>query len=329
MALRSRRSARSRQAQLRGLGRRSPSAARGARFLDLAQRHARSEAGPRRHRHAAAPRSRHVGHLARSALRQRRQLVRLRSRSLHRSGRAHRRVCTPENGRSDATVDVYRTYARLHTRLFPYEWTYALRIAVDGRPIPRPLGLAYPEMGIHPSDVYLFGDDLLVAPVLTRGERTRRSTSSRCSFATARSSRCCDRPSTRWRRPTIWRSSRTLAIQGCSGCASRRDARDASSCGTTRASSADRTARCASRAATSSRAAWCWRRATPEPDDVVRDDDGGTKTALARHSSLADLAAMGDATEGWAWQAGQPGTRSSGTLWIKLRGGASARVVVR
>jgi len=82
-------------------------------------------------------------------------------------------VFTPENGRNDTTVDIYRTYARLHMRLFPYEWTYAQRIALDGRPIQRPLGLAHPEMGIHPSDSYLFGDELLVAPVLTRGQRRR------------------------------------------------------------------------------------------------------------------------------------------------------------
>jgi alpha-D-xyloside xylohydrolase len=83
-------------------------------------------------------------------------------------------VFTPENGRTDATVDLYRTYARLHMRLFPYEWTLATRIATDGRPIQRPLGLAYPALGVHPSDEYLFGDDLLVAPVVTRGERRRR-----------------------------------------------------------------------------------------------------------------------------------------------------------
>ena len=82
-------------------------------------------------------------------------------------------VFTPENGRTMADVDLYRTYARLHMRLFPYEWTYAQRIKIDGRPIQRPLGLVNPELGIHPSDVYFFGDDLLVAPVLTRGERTR------------------------------------------------------------------------------------------------------------------------------------------------------------
>ncbi|MBS2018542.1 MAG: glycoside hydrolase family 31 protein [Deltaproteobacteria bacterium] len=82
-------------------------------------------------------------------------------------------VFTPENERNDESVDVYRAYARLHLRLFPYEWTYAKRIAIDGKPIQRPLGLAYPELGAHPYDAYMFGDDLLVAPVVNRGE-TRR-----------------------------------------------------------------------------------------------------------------------------------------------------------
>lgn len=83
-------------------------------------------------------------------------------------------INTPDNGRDAEALDVYRTYARLHTRLFPYVWTYAVRMIANGYPITRPLGLAYPELGVHPSDQYLFGDDLLVAPVLTRGQTRRR-----------------------------------------------------------------------------------------------------------------------------------------------------------
>jgi alpha-D-xyloside xylohydrolase len=52
-------------------------------------------------------------------------------------------------------------------------WTYAQRIAVDGRPIQRALGLAHPELGEHPSDTYLLGDALLVAPVVERDARER------------------------------------------------------------------------------------------------------------------------------------------------------------
>lgn len=69
----------------------------------------------------------------------------------------------------------YRFYTRLHLRLFPYLWTQALLLgqSPESRPIARPLGLAYPEMGIHPNDVYLLGGDLLVAPVIERGARSR------------------------------------------------------------------------------------------------------------------------------------------------------------
>jgi alpha-D-xyloside xylohydrolase len=77
---------------------------------------------------------------------------------------------TVENGRDDAALEVYRQYARLHLRLFPYEWTYA---QAKAKAIQRPVGLAYPELGKHPDDEYLFGDDLLVAPVLTAGATSR------------------------------------------------------------------------------------------------------------------------------------------------------------
>lgn len=70
-------------------------------------------------------------------------------------------------------LDAYRLYARLHMRLFPYVWTYAKRLSNDGRAIQRPLGLAYPELGVHPWDTYLLGDHLLVAPVVVAGATSR------------------------------------------------------------------------------------------------------------------------------------------------------------
>jgi alpha-D-xyloside xylohydrolase len=70
-------------------------------------------------------------------------------------------------------LDWYRVYTRLHLRLFPYEWTYVQNLKKDGRAIARPLGLAYPDLGVHPSDQYMFGDHLLVAPVLKRDARTK------------------------------------------------------------------------------------------------------------------------------------------------------------
>jgi len=80
---------------------------------------------------------------------------------------------TPANGFDAEMLDWYRIYTRLHLRLFPYAWSYAERLAEDGRPIMRALGLAHPELGVHPDDIYLFGDDLLVAPVVMREQRER------------------------------------------------------------------------------------------------------------------------------------------------------------
>jgi alpha-D-xyloside xylohydrolase len=77
------------------------------------------------------------------------------------------------NGFDDESLDWYREYARLHLRLWPYLWTYFNRISWEGRPIQRALGLAYPELGVHPSDQYLLGDNIFVAPVLHRDERSR------------------------------------------------------------------------------------------------------------------------------------------------------------
>lgn len=79
----------------------------------------------------------------------------------------------PATGYDEEMLGWYRTYARLHLRLFPYEWTYAKNLLTDGRPIQRALGLAYPELGAHPNDEYMFGDDLLVAPVTERGVTSR------------------------------------------------------------------------------------------------------------------------------------------------------------
>ncbi|NOZ87816.1 MAG: glycoside hydrolase family 31 protein [Deltaproteobacteria bacterium] len=76
---------------------------------------------------------------------------------------------TKDNGFDQEVLDNYRIYVRLHLRLFPYEWTLANNMLKDGRPIERPLGMQYPEMGVHPKYTYMFGDDLLVSPVVKKG----------------------------------------------------------------------------------------------------------------------------------------------------------------
>ncbi|TNF24622.1 MAG: glycoside hydrolase family 31 protein, partial [Deltaproteobacteria bacterium] len=72
----------------------------------------------------------------------------------------------PDHADDPELLGIYRRYARLHMRLVPYLYALWDRTRSDGRAIQRPLGLAHPELGVHPDDIYLLGDDLLVAPVV-------------------------------------------------------------------------------------------------------------------------------------------------------------------
>lgn len=66
-------------------------------------------------------------------------------------------------------LDNFRVFARLHTRLFPYLYTYAREASTTGVPIIRPLVL------LHQTDprtfglahTYFFGNEFLVAPMIT------------------------------------------------------------------------------------------------------------------------------------------------------------------
>jgi alpha-D-xyloside xylohydrolase len=80
---------------------------------------------------------------------------------------------TPENGRDAEALDTYRVYARLHLRLFPFFWSHVKTMATTGRPVVRPFGLQFPALGVHPEDEYVLGDELLVAPVEKKGATTR------------------------------------------------------------------------------------------------------------------------------------------------------------
>lgn len=72
---------------------------------------------------------------------------------------------TIDNNRALAN---YKFYATLHTRLFPYVYTYAQQSSQTGLPIIRPLVLLHPNdpKSIPVEDTYYFGGDLLVAPVI-------------------------------------------------------------------------------------------------------------------------------------------------------------------
>ena len=69
----------------------------------------------------------------------------------------------------------------LKYRLLPYIYTYAREAYDTGLPIMRPLFLEYPmDMETFSTDAqFLFGRELLVAPVVKKGARTKERVSSR------------------------------------------------------------------------------------------------------------------------------------------------------
>ncbi len=73
---------------------------------------------------------------------------------------------------------IWRKFCKLRTQLFPYIWDTALEYQATGLPIIRHLALHYPDDSEVYSDAaeyeFLFGRDLLVAPVITEGARERR-----------------------------------------------------------------------------------------------------------------------------------------------------------
>lgn len=76
----------------------------------------------------------------------------------------------------EQALDNFRFYARLHTRLFPYIYTYAKRASMTGLPIIRPLVLLSQADGnvFGVRHVYHFGDELLVAPIVSPNATARQ-----------------------------------------------------------------------------------------------------------------------------------------------------------
>ncbi len=72
-------------------------------------------------------------------------------------------------------LDIYRTFARLHTRLYPYLDNAAREAAEFGKPIVRPMVWAFPDdaQAAEQRYQYMLGPDLLVAPMYQSG--THRS----------------------------------------------------------------------------------------------------------------------------------------------------------
>ena len=254
-------------------------------------------------------------------------------------------VFTPENGRTKDSVDVYRAYARLHLQLFPYEWTYAKRIAIDGKPIQRPLGLAYPELGVHPYDAYMFGEDLLVAPVVNRGETRREVTAPVGTWidwwdgttytSDAKLPLAIDAPLFKlplllrdgaivpMLRPTIdtlspaedpnvdsfARDPGVLWVRTVPGRPRRFDLYDKTRIERTNDGSIELTS-----GELFTQGFVIESIATPAPREIVSEDDAGKTTVLPVLSAPAFAAAV----EGWTWDASR-----RGTLLVKARGGRS------
>lgn len=70
----------------------------------------------------------------------------------------------------------YQFFARLHTRLFPYIYSYAKEASASGLPIIRPLVLLnQTDQNTFPiKHAYLFGNEFLVAPIITPNANTRQ-----------------------------------------------------------------------------------------------------------------------------------------------------------
>ena len=72
-------------------------------------------------------------------------------------------------------IDIYRAFTILHHALVPYTYRHAQEAGRSGRPITKPLVFNYPD-DPRVADLweeFLYGDDILVAPVWHVGQRTQ------------------------------------------------------------------------------------------------------------------------------------------------------------
>ena len=82
---------------------------------------------------------------------------------------------TPWYDYSPALVDIARKHASAHHDLIPYTRSFMHAAVLTGAPVMRPLLLEYPDDPAlaNTLDQYLFGSELLVAPVITPGATMR------------------------------------------------------------------------------------------------------------------------------------------------------------
>ena len=92
--------------------------------------------------------------------------------------RAHKAGGLPEPYQFGPAVEQStRHYLQLRYRLLPYIYSYAWEASQRGLPLVRPLALEFPDdppSVAAPGDEYLFGRELLVAPVLFEGQTNRK-----------------------------------------------------------------------------------------------------------------------------------------------------------
>ncbi|KUO54370.1 MAG: hypothetical protein APF78_06920 [Sphingomonadales bacterium BRH_c3] len=93
--------------------------------------------------------------------------------------RSHEGNRPDENLQYDSTPELlgcFARWSRVHAHLAPYVRTLCREAASSGLPLQRPIFLHYPEdAGLFAvQDQYLYGADLLVAPVIEAGATSRR-----------------------------------------------------------------------------------------------------------------------------------------------------------
>lgn len=86
------------------------------------------------------------------------------------------KVVPPQSEMNDTTIEpIFRKYDELRYRLIPYTYTLAREARDTGLPLMRALWLHYPgdEHARATGDEYLWGRDMLIAPVYSEGATTR------------------------------------------------------------------------------------------------------------------------------------------------------------
>ena len=89
-------------------------------------------------------------------------------------------VSVPSRDRPHVTdpeiLPTWRRYTKLRTQLYPYIQAADARYRRDGLPLMRHMALAYPDdpRAGRRDDQFMFGNDLLIAPVVHPGERERQ-----------------------------------------------------------------------------------------------------------------------------------------------------------